>query len=381
VCVTAPPAEELRRDFLLDPEVAFLNHGSFGACPRPVFERYQAWQRELEHEPIDFLDRRLPALLATARGELARYLNAPPDDLAFVANATTGVNLAARSLDLGPDDEILTTDLEYGACDLAWEWLAARTGAEYVRAAIPLPLTSSEELVEALFARATDRTRVVYVSHITSSTALVLPVEEIVSRARRLGLVTIVDGAHAPAHMPVDIAALGADFYAGNAHKWLMAPKGAGFLHARPERQARVDAAIVSWGYTEGRTFQERIEYQGTRDPAAWLAVPDAIGYQAERDWDAVRGRCRALTVEARAELCAILGSEPLAPAEMLGQMASVRLPRPDAELRDRLFANHRVEIPVAGPDHDLLRLSVAAYTTRDDVDRLLAALARELHA
>jgi isopenicillin-N epimerase len=376
-----PAPEELRDDFLLDPEVAFLNHGSFGACPRPVFESYQAHQRDLEWEPIDFLDRRLSALLSTARGELARYLNAPPDDLAFVTNATTGVNLAARSLDLGPGDEILTTDLEYGACDLAWEWLARRTGAVYVRARIPLPLASATELLEALFAHATDRTRVVYVSHITSSTALVLPVEEIVARARELGLVTIVDGAHAPAHMSVDLEALGADFYSGNLHKWLMSPKGAGFLHARPEHHDRVDAAIVGWGYAEGNDFQSRVETQGTRDPASWLAVPDAIRYQAERDWDAVRERCRALTLEARAELCDLVDTEPLAPAEMLGQMASVRLPKPDAGLRDRLFTNHRVEIPVAGPDHDLLRISVAAYTTRDDVDRLLAALARELHA
>jgi isopenicillin-N epimerase len=378
--MTAPPPDELRNDFLLDPGVAFLNHGSFGACPRPVFESYQAWQRELEHEPVDFLDRRLPALLATARTELARYLNAPPDDLAFVPNATTGVNLAARSLDLRPGDEILTTDLEYGACDLAWEWLAARTGAEYIRAPIPLPLTSAGELVEALFARATRRTRVVYVSHVSSSTALVLPVEEIVSRARELGLATIVDGAHAPSHVPVDVEALGADFYSGNTHKWQMAPKGAGFIHALPERQERVDAAIVSWGYATD-TFLERIEMQGTRDPAAWLAVPDAIRYQAERDWESVRERCRALTREARAELCNLVGTEPLAPTEMLGQMASVRLPRPDPGLRDRLFANHRVEIPVAGPNDDLLRISVAAYTTRDDVDRLLAALARELDA
>jgi isopenicillin-N epimerase len=374
-------AEKLRSDFLLDPEVAFLNHGSFGACPRPVFESYQAHQRDLEWEPIDFLDRRLPALLATARGELARYFNALPGDLAFVTNATTGVNLAARSLDLRPGDEILTTDLEYGACDLAWEWLAARTGAEYVRAAIPLPLASTAELVEALFARATPRTRVVYISHVTSSTALVLPVEEIVSRARELGFVTIVDGAHAPAYVSVDVEALGADFYSGNTHKWLMSPKGAGFLHARPEHQERVDAAIVSWGYADGNGFQERVEMQGTRDPAAWLAVPDAIRYQAERDWTAVRERCRALTLAARSELCDLVGTEPLAPAEMLGQMASVRLRRADSGLRDRLRENHRVEIPVGGTNHDLLRISVAAYTTRGDVDRLLVALARELDA
>src|SRR5581483_2156218 len=189
-------------------DVAFLNHGSFGACPRPVFERYQAWQRELEREPVDFIDRRLPGLLADARAALATYLGCAPTDLAFVQNATVGVNLAARSLDLRPADEILTTDLEYGACDLAWEWLCRRTGARYVRAPIPLPLPDPETLVESLFAAASERTRVLYVSHVTSATALVLPVEEIVARARELGLVTIVDGAHAPAQVPVDLDSL-----------------------------------------------------------------------------------------------------------------------------------------------------------------------------
>jgi isopenicillin-N epimerase len=374
-------ATQLRDEFLLDPTVTFLNHGSFGACPRPVFERYQAWQRELELEPVDFIGRRLTGHLDAARASLAAYVGCPSEDLAFVQNATTGVNLAARSLDLRPGDEVLTTDLEYGACDLAWEWVCDRTDASYVRAPIPLPLRDPGALVDALFAAATERTRVLYVSHVTSGTALVLPLEEILARARELGLVTVVDGAHAPAQVPVDVTALGADFYAGNAHKWLCAPKGAGFLHVHPERQERVDAAIVSWGYKEGTTFSERIERQGTRDPAAWLTVPDAIRFQAERDWDDVRDRCRALARDARRELCDLVGTEPLAPESMLAQMAAVRLPRPDPELSERLFTRHRVEIPVGGADDDLLRLSAAAYTTREDVDRLLAALVRELDA
>jgi isopenicillin-N epimerase len=379
--MTAPPAAELRRDFLLDPEVAFLNHGSFGACPGPVFDRYQAWQRELELEPVDFLARRLSGLLDEARVGLAAYVGCSTQDLAFVQNATTGVNLAARSLDLQPGDEILATDLEYGACDLAWNQVCGRTGARYVRAPIPLPLRDSSEVVEALFAAASERTRVVYFSHVTSETALVLPVEQIVERARELGLVTIVDGAHAPAHVPVDLTGLGADFYSGNCHKWLSAPKGAGFLHVQPEHQERVDAAIVSWGYSEGRTFSQRIETQGTRDPAAWLAVPDAIRFQAERDWDRVRERCRGLARQARGELCELLGTEPLAPDSMLAQMAAVRLPRPAPDLSHRLFSRHRVEIPVGGAEDDLLRLSVGAYTTREEIDRLLAALVRELDA
>ena len=377
----APSAAELRREFLLDSEVAFLNHGSFGACPRPVFERYQAWQRDLEREPVDFIARRLPDLLDEARSALAAYVGCPPMDLAFITNATTGVNLAARSLDFQPGDEVLATDLEYGACDLAWEWVCRRTGARYVRASIPLPIRDPGEVVEALFGAMSDRTRVVFVSHVTSKAGLVLPVEDIVARARALGLVTIVDGAHAPAHVPLDLTALGADFYSGNAHKWMCAPKGAGFLHAPPEHQDRLDAAIVSWGYEEGNTFSERIEKQGTRDPAAWLAVPDAIRFQAEREWGEVRDRCRGLAREARKQLCDLLGTEPLTPDSMIAQMAAVRLPRSAPGLSDELFARHRVEIPVGGAERDVLRLSVAAYTTREEIDRLLAALARELDA
>ena len=372
----APSPSELRREYLLDPEIAFLNHGSFGACPRPVFERYQAWQRELEREPVDFLARRLPDLLNSARATLATYLRCAPADVAFVQNATTGVNLAARSLDLRAGDEVLATDLEYGACDLAWEWVCRRAGARYVRAPIPLPLHDAGRLVDALFDSATDCTRAVFVSHVTSATGLVLPVEDIVARARTLGLLTIVDGAHAPSQVALDLDLLGADYYAGNLHKWLGAAKGAGFLHVGPEHQDRIDAAIVSWGYVEGATFQERIERQGTRDPAAWLTVPDAISFQAGRDWADVRERSRRLAHEARRDLCDLLRTEPLAPDAMVAQMAAVALPRPDERLSDRLFARHRVEIPV---EDDLLRLSVAGYTTREEIDRLLAALVREL--
>jgi isopenicillin-N epimerase len=368
----------MRDEFLLDPDVVFLSHGTFGACPRPVFERYQAWQLELEREPIDFIVRRLPALLADARAPLAAYVGAAPDDLTFVQNATTGVNMAARSLALQPGDEVLATGLEYGACDLAWEAICARAGARYVRVELPLPVAN---VVEQLFARQTDRTRVVYVSHITSATAVLLPVEEIVRRARDAGLVTIVDGAHAPSHVPLDLEALGADFYAGNCHKWLCAPKGAGFLHVRPEHQQRVEGPIVSWGHTEPSTFGSRTEEQGTRDAAAYLTVPDAIAFQQARAWEDVRARCVELCREARRELCEVLGTEPIAPDEQVLQMASVRLPDGvSGELLARtLWEEHRIEIPVMRPQKDLLRISVAAYTTREDIDRLLDVLPRAL--
>ena len=351
----------MRDLFLLDPEVTFLNHGSFGAAPRAVFERYQTWQRELEREPVDFIMRRLGPLLEEARAELGGFVGARGDDLTFVQNATTGVNMAARALDLKPGDEVLTTNLEYGACVLTWQRLC----------------TLMQAGVDELFEHVTERTKAVFVSHITSETALLLPVEEIVARARQLGLTTIVDGAHAVAQVDLDLDALGADFYAGNCHKWLCAPKGAGFLHVRPEWQERVDGVITSWGYEEPATFISRTEKQGSRDSSAYLTVPAAIEFAREHD---DRERCVALCREARRDLCDLLGTEPIAPDSMVLQMASVRLPEPDADLNRRLFERHKVEIPVSH-DGTLLRISIAPYNDRADVDRLLAALARELHA
>jgi len=351
----------MRDLFLLDPGVTFLNHGSFGACPRPVFEEYQRWQRELEREPVEFIIRRQPELLAQARASLAAYVGASaPDDLTFVTNAGTGVQIAARALELHPGDEVLTTDLEYGALNFAWEWLCARAGATYVRA----PL---DELPE----RITERTRVLFVSHITSETGLLLPVERLVAHGRERGLITIVDGAHAPAHVPVDVESLGADFYAGNCHKWLCAPKGAAFLWAKPEWQERIDGAIVSWGYAEdGGTFISRTEMQGTRDAAAYLSVPAAIEFVRKHD-DV--DRCVALAREARRELCALLGEEPIAPESMVRRMASFRIPGDAHALQRALWDERRIEIPAM--QDDLMRISVAMYTEREDIERLLDAL------
>jgi isopenicillin-N epimerase len=364
----------VKEHFLLDPDVVYLNHGSYGACPRPVFELYQAWQRELEREPVDFLTNRLAGLLAAARAALAGYVGARADDLTFVPNATTGVNIAARALALRPGDEVLSTDLEYGACDYTWEHVCGRQGARYVRAPIPLPL---DEVADELFARVTERTRAVYVSHITSETGLLLPVEQIVARAREAGLTTIVDGAHAPGQVDLDLQALGADFYAGNCHKWICAPKGSGFLHVDESWQERIDGAIVSWGYAEPSSFISRTERQGTRDPAAYLAVADAIAFVREHD---VRERCVALAREARRQLCDLVGTEPLSPDESIRQLASVQLQSARPDLSGRLFAEHRIEIPTMGPRRDdLLRLSVAMYTDEDDIARLLGALGQLL--
>jgi isopenicillin-N epimerase len=371
---TRREANKLREPFLLDPDVVYLNHGAYGACPRPVFERYQAWQVELEREPVDFLWRRLPGLLAEARSALGAYVGADADDLVFVPNATHAVNVVAHSLELRPGDEVLATDLEYGACDLMWERLCGQAGARYVRAPIPLPLERASQVVAAVFDHLTEHTRALFVSHVTSETALLMPVEELVRRARDAGVTTIVDGAHGPGQLPLDLRGLGADVYAGNCHKWMCSPKGAGFLHVRRELQDAIDALVIGWGYGDDSTFVTRHQRQATRDPAAYLSVATAI------EWVQQNGageRCRALTREAQRRLTELDQVEAISTPEFLAQMVAVQVPTDDAEaLELRLRREHAIEVPVmAKKTAPLLRVSIAPYNDESDLDRLLEAL------
>jgi len=370
----------LRDDFLLDPEVVFLNHGSFGACPKPVFAEYQRWQRELEWQPVEFIGRRLEGLMEAARAPLAAYVGADPEHLVYVPNATAGLNVVIRSLKLEPGDEIVSNDHEYGALKLTWELVCRKTGAIYVEQLVPLPVRSQAEIVEAIWSGVTPRTKVVFLSHITSPTALIFPVEEIARRAREAGILCMIDGAHAPGQIPLDLDAIGADVYAGNNHKWLCAPKGSGFLHVRPELHDFVDSLIISWGWREaGASFVVRNQVQGTRDSASYLATPAAIRYQAEHDWDTVRARCHELAREARRRITELTGLEPIQPdsPDFFRQLVAVPLPPYDAlELKTRLYDDYKIEIPltISGPHH-LIRASFQGYNTEEDLERLLEAL------
>ena len=379
----------MKRDlFLLRDDVIFLNHGSFGACPRLVFEEYQRLQREIESQPLEFLDRQYTARLATARTALADFLGCGPDDLVFVSNATTGLNIVARSLNLQPGDEVLATNHEYGALDRTWRFLCGKSGARYVRQTLTLPVTSDEQVIEDIWAGVTDRTRVLFLSHITSPTALRLPVQELVRRGRDAGLVTIVDGAHAPGQIELDIDAIGADFYSGNCHKWMMAPKGAAFLHARPQAQKLVEPLVVSWGWESrdpgSSPFLDQQEWTGTRDPSAWLAVPAAIRFMKEHDWDLERRRCREMIQDVREKITAITALEPICPATggWFDQMHALPLPADiDAPgLQKALREEYNIEIPVPEVDgRHFLRPSAQAYNTPDDFELLAEALARLL--
>jgi isopenicillin-N epimerase len=383
-----PSPEALRQEYLLDPDVIFLNHGSFGACPRIVFDVYQAWQRELERQPVAFVGRRQEGLLNAARAYLASYLNAGPDDLSFVVNATSGLNVIARSLPLAPGDEILTTDLEYGALNLTWEYLCTKAGARYVRQPIPLPVTTAADFVDALWAGVTERTTAIFLSHITSATALILPVAEVCRRAREAGILTIVDGAHAPGQLPLDLTTLGVDIYAGNCHKWLSAPKGAAFLYVRPEQQEWVESLTISWGWSPGHSFVSRNQQQGTRDISAFLAASTAIDFQTTHHWPAVRNACHARLSNLRARLIDRFGTEPIHPdtPEWYSQMVTIPLPPMVGDdrhqLARRLLDVYGIEVPCsAHGDRQFVRVSAQGYTTDADLAALERALVIELAA
>ncbi|RCS46457.1 aminotransferase class V-fold PLP-dependent enzyme [Bremerella cremea] len=376
-------------DFLLDPEVIFLNHGSFGACPKTVFEEYQRWQRELERQPVRFLQRELPGLLADARRQVASYLGANANEVVFVANPTFAANTIARSLPLGPDDEVLISDHEYGACRFAFEHAAQQKGFRVVQQAIALPVESPEAIADAFWQGVTEKTKLIFLSHITSATALELPVAQICQRAREAGILTMIDGAHAPGQIDVDLCKLGADFYTATCHKWMCAPKGSGIFYAREDRQHLVEPLVVGWGWGAEKTFHrenefiEHHEWLGTYDPSAFLTVPAAITWQNQVVTKEVRQRSRDLVHSAVHLAAQIDGIERVHPDSFYYQMGLIDVTAKcvDAEaLKSRLYEKYRIEIPVIRwQDRIFIRVSAHAYTTQGDIQALIQALQEQL--
>ena len=383
--------------WVLDPSVRFLNHGSFGACPRAVLLRQGELRARMEAEPVRFMVRELPALLDDVGRALGGFLGADPQDLALVPNASTGVSTVLRSLDLQPGDELLTCDHAYPACKNALEAVAARAGARVTVARVPFPVRGPDEVLGAFLAAVTGRTRLALVDHVTSPTGLVFPVADLVAALQQRGVDVLVDGAHAPGMVPLDLRALGAAYYTGNCHKWLCAPKGAGFLHVRRDRQAGVRPLVISHGATaplRGRSrFQREFEWTGTQDPTAWLCIPSALRALAELvpgGWDEVRRRNHDLAVEARGILCRALQVEPPCPEAMLGSLAAVPLPDDPTgaaatmplPLQDALLDRHGIQVPVfpwPAPPRRLVRVSAQLYNAPEDYAALATALGEEL--
>lgn len=393
---TLPPPSEHARHWDLDPTVVFLNHGSFGACPRAVLQRQQELRAEMERETVRFVHRELEGRLDGARAALAAFVGSDPDDLAFVPNATTGVNTVLRSLAFAPGDELLTTDHEYNACRNALDFVAARSGAKVVVAAIPFPLQSEQQVVDAVLAKVTARTKLLLIDHVTSPTGLVLPIAPIVAALRARGVETLVDGAHAPGMLPLDLRALGAAYYTGNLHKWLCTPKGSALLHVRRDRQADVRPLAISHGANSARTdrsrFRLEFDFTGTDDFTPFLCVPAALeflGGLLPGGLSALMQHNRAMALRARTMLCAAVGSAPAAPESMIAGLASVVLPPSDAAvvpplgldpLQVRLYEDWRIEVPVmrwAQPAVRALRVSPQVYHSEAQYRYLAEALGK----
>lgn len=383
----------MRDQFLLASNVIFLNHGSFGACPKPVFDTYQGWQRELEAQPVEFLGRLADKLLDEAREVLAEYLICHPDDIVYIPNATYGMNMIARSIPLKAGDEILATDHEYGAVDLLWQFIGEKTGATYIRHPMPLPMTTPEAFIDQFWSAVTPRTKVISISHLTSPTALIFPIAEIIKRARDAGIYTVIDGAHAPGHLSLNLTELDPDFYTGNCHKWMCAPKGAAFLYVRRDLHHMIDPLIVSWGYqpqngqslggglvlssATTRLVQQN-QYQATRDISAYLSVPTSIDFLRHHQWDDVRARCHQLAIETRAKIAEITELPIIAPENWIGQMFTAPLPETiDASaFKFRLYDQFNIEVPiVVWNGKPYIRVSFQGYNTQADADALLDAL------
>ncbi len=393
----------LRSHWLLDENVTFLNPGSFGACPKPGLAEQIRLREEMESEPLRFLWREIDSKIDDAREDLARFLRADPDELAFVTNATSAVNAVVRSLELKEGDELLTTNHGYNACNNVLAECARRAGARVVIAQVPFPISGPGEVVEAVLAAVTPHTRLAMLDHVTSPTALVFPIEELIAALEERGIDVLVDGAHAPGMLPLDFTALRPAYYTGNLHKWVCAPKGAAFLHVRRDRQAGLHPAVISHGYNTPREdrspFHDAFDWQGTHDVTAWLSVPAALRF-CERllpgGQHALMDANCSLAKAARQFLCEKLSIEPPCPESMLGAMATLPLPARFQEeepgesrsvisrydpLQTRLFERHSIEMPLVrfgSPTRRWFRISAQAYNSPSDYALVAKALQAE---
>ncbi|RYY56945.1 MAG: aminotransferase class V-fold PLP-dependent enzyme [Chitinophagaceae bacterium] len=375
--------QNLKHLFLLKDDITFLNFGSFGACSRQVFETWQQFQLEMESDPVQFIVSDGLKYLATAREALATYINCGADDLVYVTNPSYAVNAIARSLQLQPGDEILSTDIEYGACDKTWEYYCEKAGATYRRQKVILPVVSKEQFVSDFVKGMTPKTKMVFISHITSATGLRLPVEEICAIAREKGIPTFVDGAHAPGQIPLDLVNSPFDYYTGACHKWMMTPKGSAFLYVRKEYQAAIDPLVISWGYKalfpSRSQFLDYHQMNGTRDYTSFLTIPAAIGFMREHNWTEVAAGCRKL-VQSNAEAFArLLGTTVLAPLtdDFILQLCSAEVKTSEPEkLKQHLYEEYKIQIPVMRQgDKVYLRYSINGFNSQADLDTLFNAI------
>lgn len=374
--------QSLKHQFLLSDHITYLNFGSFGACPKPVFENYQQFQLELEQEPVDFITNKGLKYLQQSREALGAYINCPANDLVFVSNPSYAVNMVARAIGLKEGDEVLSSNIEYGACDKTWLYVCEKVGAKYIRQPISLPLQSKEQFIAEFFKGLSSKTKLIFLSHITSATALRLPVEEICAIAKEKGILTFIDGAHAPGHITLDMSNANFDIYTGACHKWMMTPKGSSFLYVTKALQP-LEPLVVSWGYNalfpSASKFLDYHQMNGTRDYSAFLTIPAAIQFMEQHNWWQVAAQCRKLVADNAAQLCELLQTAALAPMndQFILQMFSAEIKAKEPEkLHDLLRDEYNIQIPVMRQDDKVyLRYSINAFNDQADMDKLFEAL------
>jgi len=374
---------ELKSLFMLDSDITYLNHGSFGACPKEIFNSLVEWQKLLEKDPVKYLAFDIAKNLENSREALSLYVKCHKDDVAFFPNPSTALNTVLKSLDLQKGDEILTTNHEYGAMDRAWRFLCKKTGSVYINQNISLPLESKEQFLYDFKKGITSKTKVIFLSHITSPTALVFPVKEICEIARERNIITIIDGAHAPAQLDIDILDIDPDFYCGACHKWMCSPKGVAFLYVKKEFQRQIEPLVISWGYESENPshsqFLDYIQWQGTYDISAYLTITDTINFLQKYNWNSITQECHKLNRWAKDKIISEMDLDSLCSNSFLGQMSSFYFefqdPLNEKNLID-FYNRYKIQVPFMSWNNDVLfRISIQAYNTKQDIYKLIEAL------
>ncbi len=371
----------LKSLFQINPEITFLNHGSYGACPKPVFEDYQKWQIKLERDPVKFLTNDVYEQLEISRNELSKYINCDKNDITYFPNPTHAVASIIDNIKINPEDEILTTNLEYGSCDRMWFYHGKQNNYKYVRSPITLPIVDDNAFLQNFWQHANKNTKYVFISHITSGTGMILPIEKIMNEAKKRGIKTIIDGAHVPGHINLDIKKLDPDYYVGACHKWMCSPKGTAFLYVNKNMQNIIEPLVISWGYESDKPgtsqFLDYLEWQGTNDMSSYLTIPDTIKFLEKNNWKNVAEKCRKLNIWARNEISQLLKIDPISDDKFLGQMSSIPIQSNDI-LKDQIdfYINYKIQLPfIKWHDKEFFRISIQAYNTKEDIFRLLEAL------
>ena len=374
----------IKSQFMLDPDIIHLNHGSYGSCPKPIFNSLIKWQKKLELNPTKHLGFDLLNYLEKSRIALSNYVHCNKDDIAFFPNPSTALNTVIKSLDLQPGDEILSSNHEYGALDKTWNYMCKKTGIKYIQTSIPLPLISKEDFINLFLEKITKKTKVIFLSHITSSTGLIFPVEEICKLAKEKNIISIIDGAHVPGHINLNIKKLDPDVYTGACHKWMCSPKGTAFLYVKKKLQNIIDPLVISWGYESDNPgpsqFLDHLEWQGTNDVSSYLTIPDTINFLEKNNWQDVAKKCRELNIWARGEINQLLKINPISDDKFLGQMSSIPIISKDI-LQDQIkfYLKYKIQIPfIKWHDKEFFRISIQAYNTKEDIFKLLEALKKE---